>query len=275
MTVREVVIWWPPQDTWITDTADPRGRFAVMALVKGVMEDIVRQNCRAVGKDPAVSASTTGVVLKVWVATTSVRPNTGPKTGEHQLATDSAGRILMEGAPHHDRTINVAAMLHNSEDHDQEMLDDVIIIGMIPCSRCVPTPRGRHPTQLCTTPPSSVPPRPALYQPHPAVYHPDQLFTTPIERALYQPHPALYHPTHLYTTPTSSVPPRPALYQPHPSLYQPHPALYHHFQLFTTQLCTTPLSSVPPRPALCHPHPTLYQPHLALCLGQCSGFEMQ
>ena len=100
------------------------------------------------------------MMLKVWVATTPVRPTAGPQTRERQLATDSAGGILMKGAPHHDRTMNVAAMLHNSEVHDQEMLANTISIGMIPCLRCVPTPRGRHPTQLCPSPPSCMPTTP-------------------------------------------------------------------------------------------------------------------
>ena len=136
-----------------------------MVLVKGAMEDIVRQNCRAIGKDSAVSSSITGMMLKMWAATTPVRPTTESQTGGHRLATDSAGGILMEGAPPHDRTINVAAMMHNSEVHDQEMLADIIIIGMIPCSKCVPPPSSTPaplssvpaPTQLCITISSSSP----------------------------------------------------------------------------------------------------------------------
>ena len=137
MVAEQVVMWWPPQDPDIDDPADPRARFGVLTVIAGAIDEMRLHNCKIVGLDSAVSHSTTGMMTKSYVGCVPVRATTGKVSGIHpgELVADNEGRIIMEGAPPHHRSINYATMLHNVEVHDFEMLAMVVLRGMIPCSR--------------------------------------------------------------------------------------------------------------------------------------------
>ena len=145
LSASRVTCYWPVQNSAVTDKNDPRGHFAVIVMMDGVEPDVVKWGRHGIGLDAAVSMSSTGIMLKLYVMGAPVRPTTaavpaGNPMPDH-LLLDGHNRPVLEGAPRHHRRVIVAGMLHNVEVHPVEIQAIHVISGVIPCSR----PGCNHP----------------------------------------------------------------------------------------------------------------------------------